>query len=110
LPEHALAAIAIDDALIVDQIRRRLGARCDTPAATACCFKSLRKRSNDRPLWHDPARCAGAAARLGDAAAGRAGAGASWARVADENVSDIANAAAATRSPGKRVGIELTGE
>src|ERR1700726_295333 len=36
-------------------------ARCETPAANACCFRSARKRSKFAPLWQLAARGTGAA-------------------------------------------------
>jgi len=62
------------------------------------------------PLWQDVARCAGAAAGLGDTATGRAGAGVSCASAAVENATDIASIAFTTRIPGEGVGIDITGE
>ena len=82
LAEHALAAVAVDDALVVDEIRRRRRQRALRYAlATARCFRSARKRSNDMPLWQAaPPRGAaavtagagrGAVARGAPGAAGR---------------------------------------
>src|SRR5882757_4403455 len=64
-------------------------ALCDTPAATACCLRSARKRSNVMPLWQAaPPRGAAvwvgvaaglAAGGLAGAAVGLVGAGKGWA-------------------------------
>ena len=85
LPEHALAAVPVDDTLVVDEVGdASANARCDTPAATACCLRSARKRSNDMPLWQaapprGAAAATGAAAGLAGAAVGLGEAPAGWA-------------------------------
>src|SRR5580698_3627380 len=91
-------------------------ARCDTPAATAFCFRSARKRSNVMPPWHAaPPRNIGAAAGFGAALAGRGAAGrvgggkGCCASAEDERTKQAATAEIAIRRSGKSIGIKVTG-
>ena len=117
LAEHALAAVAVDDALVVDEVGRGLGQRALRDAGRdGLRLRSARKRSNDMPLWQ---AAAGARAARRPAAvtglwrqaasgitAGRAGAGAGWAMAKDERDRDAAEereiAKTASMSPGQR--------
>ena len=118
LAEHALAAVAVDDALVVDEVGRGLGQRALRDAlrhrlllevgeeaverhAVVTGRRTGRARSGGAAA---AARAAGATAGLGARAAGRAGAGAGWAMARDERDRD---AAAATRN--LKSGINVTG-
>jgi hypothetical protein len=62
------------------------------------------------PLWQDAARCVGAAAGLGKAAIGLAGAGNSCcADAVDESTRNPARVAITTRNPDEGIGIGITG-
>ena len=117
LAEHALAAVAVDDALVVDEVGRGLGQRALRDAlrhglllevgeetverhAVVTGRRTGRARSGGRRLLAGGTGCD----RAGRAGAGRTGAGAGWAMAREERDRD---AAAATRS--LRSGINVPG-
>ena len=103
LAEHALAAVAVDDALVVDEVRRSLRYRPLRHAGrNRLLFHVSQEAIEVRPLWHDAAR--GEAVAFG--AAGLAAGGASWAKAVEESASRaeaaIANRVWSMRFPGRR--------
>ena len=118
LAEHALAAVAVDDALVVDEVGRGLGERALRHAGRDRLLLEVGEEAVERHAvvtgrragrgaaaggWPGTAAAGGLGA-TGRAGAGRTGAGAGWADARDENASD---AAATTRN--LENGINVTG-
>src|SRR5512139_1309830 len=80
-------------------------ARCDTPAATACCFSSVRKRSKFAPPWHEAARGEDAVAGFAVTTALTGGGRSCCADAAEKKAKIDVSAAIAHRV----LGIKLTG-
>ena len=107
LPEHALAAVAVDDALLVDEIRRGFRERLLRHAGgNRLLFQVGEEAVELRAVMARRRARGGAPAVLVAAAGGRPGGGMScWADAADESAVMIVTAAIANRV----FNIKLTG-